>query len=126
MSKILVVEDENDFQHILEQVLSEKYEVVFASDGETGLEKVESESPDILLLDVNLPGMSGWEVLLGVRGLADKKARNTPVIMLTVRKEDMDQLTGFSAGADDYISKPFVPQELLLRIDAVLRRGDRK
>ena len=121
--RILVIEDEVDFQHILEQSLGKNYTLDFALDGETGLDKINTNDYDLLILDVNLPRMNGWDVLREIRRSSDDKIKSLPVVMLTVRKEDQDQLTGLDMGADDYIPKPFNPPELILRIDAVLRRA---
>ncbi len=121
--KILVIEDEIDFQHILEQSLGKFYRLDFANDAESGLEKIKKDMPDLLILDVNLPHKNGWQALQEIRSDSDEKIKNLPVVMLTVRKEDNDQLTGFKYGADDYIPKPFDPPELILRIEAVLKRS---
>ena len=124
MKKILIVEDEEDFQHLLGQILDDKgYNVSFASDGKEGLEMVRSVQPDLLVLDINLPKINGLEVLKRIRNDADEKIKNLLIIMLTVRRKDEDQIKGFETGADDYITKPFKPDELLSRINAVLKRG---
>ncbi|MBI5574569.1 MAG: response regulator transcription factor [Elusimicrobia bacterium] len=128
MKKILVVEDEEDYQHLIGQVLSESgFEAFYADDGADGLEKAKKELPDIIILDINLPKLNGWEVLKAIRSDADSKLKNIPVIMLTVRGEDADQIRGLDGGADDYVAKPFIPKELLSRVNAVLKRsGDAK
>ena len=124
MKKILVIDDEDDFQHIVGQVLRDKnYSVTYAGDGVEGLEKIETEIPNLILLDINLPRMSGIEVLKRIRGHGSIIVKNLPVVMLTVRKKDEDQIKGLDNGADDYITKPFKPEELLSRINAVLKRG---
>jgi len=124
MKKILVIDDEDDFQHIVGQVLRDKnYSVTYAGDGVEGLEKIETEIPNLILLDINLPRMSGIEVLKRIRGHESIIVKNLPVVMLTVRKKDEDQIKGLDNGADDYITKPFKPEELLSRINAVLKRG---
>ncbi|OQA91040.1 MAG: Alkaline phosphatase synthesis transcriptional regulatory protein PhoP [Elusimicrobia bacterium ADurb.Bin231] len=126
MKKILVIDDEDDFQHIVGQVLRDKnYSVTYAGDGVEGLEKIETEIPNLILLDINLPRMSGIEVLKRIRGHGSIIVKNLPVVMLTVRKKDEDQIKGLDNGADDYITKPFKPEELLSRINAVLKRGQK-
>jgi DNA-binding response OmpR family regulator len=119
MSKILVVEDEPEMQRGLRDNLEfEGYEVKIIGDGKEGLETLTSESFDLILLDVMLPGMSGFDVC--------KKARSqgvtTPIIMLTAKGEEVDKVLGLEFGADDYITKPFSLRELLARVKAVLRR----
>jgi len=124
MKKILVIEDEEDFQHLLGQILSVKgYNVIYASDGKEGLEMVKTVLPDLLILDINLPKINGLEVLKRIRNDADERIKNLLIIMLTVRRKDEDQIVGFEIGADDYITKPFKPDEFLSRVSAVLKRG---
>jgi two-component system alkaline phosphatase synthesis response regulator PhoP len=116
---ILVVEDEKDMllglQHNLE---FEGYRTLTASNGREGLEKALTRTADLLVLDVMLPELNGFEVL---RELRQRKVR-TPVILLTSKSLESDKLTGFSLGADDYVTKPFSIQELLARVRAVLQR----
>ncbi len=117
--KILVVEDDESIRFLLKQNLEfEGYAVVEAAEGELGLELALSESPDLLVLDLMLPGMSGMEIC--------KRLRNTgsdvPILMLTARGEQMDKVLGLKAGADDYLTKPFDILELTARIEALLRR----
>ena len=117
--KILVVEDEKAIADILEfNLKKEGYEVVCAYDGEDGLGKATSEQPDLILLDVMLPKLDGFEVCKGVR-----RASNVPIIMLTAREEEVDKVLGLELGADDYITKPFSMRELMARIKANVRRG---
>ncbi len=117
--KILVVEDEKAIADILEfNLKKEGYEVVCAYDGEDGLGKALSESPDLILLDVMLPKLDGFEVCKGVR-----KSSNVPIIMLTAREEEVDKVLGLELGADDYITKPFSMRELMARIKANVRRS---
>jgi len=124
MKTILVVEDEEDFQHLLGQILDgQGYNVVYASDGKEGIEMVKTALPDLLVLDINLPKINGLEVLKRIRNDADERIKNLLIIMLTVRRKDEDQIKGFEIGADDYITKPFKPNEFLSRISAVLKRG---
>lgn len=117
--KILVVEDEKAIADILEfNLKKEGYEVICAYDGEDGLGKALSELPDLILLDVMLPKLDGFEVCKGVR-----KSSNVPIIMLTAREEEVDKVLGLELGADDYITKPFSMRELMARIKANVRRS---
>ena len=117
--RILIVEDEKNIVDILSFNLSkEGYETLEAYDGEAGLQLALEQNPDLILLDLMLPKMNGFDVCRSLR----RENRSTPVIMLTARSEDTDKIIGFECGADDYITKPFLPQELLLRLHAVLRR----
>jgi DNA-binding response OmpR family regulator len=119
-SCILVVEDEEAILLGLEENLAYAgYEVLTASDGPTALETAIEELPDLVLLDIMLPGLSGFEVC---RQLRDKGIE-MPVIMLTARGDEFDKLHGFEMGADDYVTKPFSVDELLARVKAVLSRG---
>jgi two-component system phosphate regulon response regulator PhoB len=121
MAKIVLVEDEPDLQSLLEFNLQEAgYGVVATALGEDALRLCRSERPDLLLLDLMLPDIAGTEVCRRLR--ADPELRQTPVIMLTARGEEIDRVVGFEVGADDYVVKPFSVRELLLRIQAVLRR----
>ena len=123
MSKILVVEDEPDMRTGLKDNLEfEGYEVNFAEDGETGLKNIIEGNYDLVLLDVMLPKMSGFDVCKTVR----KKGNNVPIILLTAKGEEIDKVLGLELGADDYVTKPFGLRELLARIKAVLRRGEEK
>jgi DNA-binding response OmpR family regulator len=123
MSKILVVEDEPDMRTGLKDNLEfEGYDVNFAEDGETGLNNILQGNYDLVLLDVMLPKMSGFDVCKTVR----KKGNNVPIILLTAKGEEIDKVLGLELGADDYVTKPFGLRELLARIKAVLRRGEEK
>lgn len=120
MSRILVIEDEPEMQRGLRDNLEfEKYEVVIVGDGKKALQTILEKKFDLILLDVMLPGMSGFDIC--------KKARiegnTTPIIMLTAKGEEIDKVLGLEFGADDYITKPFNLRELLARIKAVLRRA---
>ena len=116
--KILVVEDEKAIADILEfNLKKEGYTVVCAYDGEAGLSSAQSEKPDLILLDVMLPKLDGFEVCKEVR-----KSSNVPIIMLTAREEEVDKVLGLELGADDYITKPFSMRELMARIKANVRR----
>ena len=117
--KILVVDDEEDILHFLEMVLTEKgYEVVTATGGHQALTRAQIEHPDLVLLDVMMPQMDGWEVLKLLR--ADEGTAHIPVAMLSARTEAKDRVHGLQEGAIDYICKPFSLQELLGKIDTAL------
>ncbi len=117
--KILLIEDEQRMAQVLSAILRlEKYEVDSCSDGLTGLAAIESGIYDIVLLDVMLPGMNGYEVVRNVR----KKGIRTPILMLTAKAELDDKVTGLDSGADDYLTKPFMTKELLARLRALERR----
>ena len=122
MSKrILIVEDEKNIVDILSFNLSkEGYETLEAYDGETGLQLALEQDPDLVLLDLMLPKMSGFDVCRGLR----RAGHNTPVIMLTAREEETDKVLGLELGADDYITKPFSMRELLARVKANIRRSE--
>jgi two-component system phosphate regulon response regulator PhoB len=118
---ILVVDDEPDISALVAYHLAkESYRVRTAASGPEALQAIEAEAPDLVLLDLMLPGLSGLEVLREIRrrdGWSD-----IPVILLTAKREEADRLEGLRLGADDYVSKPFSPQEVVLRVGAVLRR----
>ena len=115
--RILVVDDEASVRDVLTRYLErEGYHVEVAADGQSAL-RAAYEQPDLIVLDLMLPGVNGLEVCRRLRGQS-----NVPIIMLTARDEEADKLIGFTTGADDYITKPFSPAELVLRIKAVLRR----
>jgi DNA-binding response OmpR family regulator len=117
--KILIIEDEADLVKGLELNLADEgYDVDWAADGREGLRRALEEAPDLIILDIMLPGTNGLEVC---RELRQKKA-NIPVIMLTAKSEEVDKVVGLEIGADDYITKPFSVRELLARIKAHLRR----
>jgi len=119
MPRILIVDDEPEMVRGLEDNLRfEGYQTLSASDGQRGLALALSEAPDLVLLDIMMPGMSGWDVCRQMRG----KGLDVPVIMLTARGEEADRVLGLELGADDYVTKPFGLRELLARIRAVLRR----
>jgi DNA-binding response OmpR family regulator len=119
MARILVVEDEPTVSDVVEGYLRrEGYQVDSASDGVEGLHMALRQQPDLVVLDVMLPGLDGLEVCRRLRAI-----RQTPVIMLTARAEDGDAILGLGLGADDYVRKPFSPPELMARVKAVLRRG---
>lgn len=119
MEKILIVEDDAGISDFVNAELKhEGYTTCAAFDGRTALEIFEKEKPDLILLDIMLPQLSGLEVLRRIR-----KSSNVPVIILTARGETYDKVNGLNAGADDYIAKPFEIEELLARMSAVLRRS---
>jgi DNA-binding response OmpR family regulator len=121
--KILIIEDEADLVKGLRlNLVDEGYEVAWASDGREGLRRALEDAPDLVLLDIMLPGMNGLEVC---RELRQQKA-NVPVIMLTAKGEEIDKVVGLEIGADDYMTKPFSVRELLARIKAHLRREKRE
>ena len=116
---VLIVEDERAIVEILKFNLKrEGYETLEALDGETGLLLAQTKDPDLILLDVMLPKMNGFDICKTLRG----ENRTTPIIMLTAREEEMDKVFGLETGADDYMTKPFSPAELTARIDALYRR----
>jgi two-component system alkaline phosphatase synthesis response regulator PhoP len=118
---VLIIEDEEDIQEILRYNLEkEGYQVTGAGSGEEGLGKVRADLPDIVLLDLMLPGVDGLEVCKALR--RDHRTENIPVIMITVKGDESDIVTGLELGADDYITKPFSPKVVIARIRAVLRR----
>ena len=117
---ILVVEDEHAVARGIEYALQQEgYEVTLARSGEEGLEIATTSAPDLVLLDVRLPGMDGYEVLRRLRAAGTK----SPVLMLTARDEEVDKVIGLELGADDYLTKPFGLRELLSRIKALIRRA---
>ena len=116
---VLIVDDEPNIVEVVSAYLQrELYKVVTAMDGEEALRLISQHSPDLIVLDVMLPKLDGLEVCRRVRTTS-----NTPIIMLTARGEETDKLVGLGIGADDYITKPFSPRELVARIKAVLRRS---
>lgn len=118
MTKILVVDDEKPISDIIKFNLEkEDYEVVTAFDGEEALEKVETEDPDLVVLDVMLPKIDGLEVMREIR-----KTHSMPVIMVTAKEDEIDKVLGLEMGADDYVTKPFSNRELVARVKANLRR----
>ncbi len=121
MKKILIVEDEDDIRELIAFNLEVSgYEVIKFGNGEDTIKCLSSESPDLFILDVELPGISGFEVCRQIR--KNKEFIKTPIIMLTARAEDEDIIMGLEIGADDYITKPFRPKVLLARVKATLRR----
>ncbi len=118
-STILIVEDEKNINDILSFTFSKSgYKTLSAYDGPTGYDMCMSEKPDLVLLDVNLPGMDGMDVCKLIR-----KTSNVPIIMLTAREDEVDKVLGLELGADDYITKPYSARELTARVKALLRRA---
>jgi len=118
MSRVLVVDDDADIRGLVRELLARSgHGVIEAPDGNEGLRLFYAEQPDLVILDVSMPGLDGWETLERMRELSD-----VPVLMLTARAEELDKVRGLRAGADDYVTKPFGRQELLARVDAQLRR----
>jgi DNA-binding response OmpR family regulator len=121
MTHVLIIEDDLALlRGLKDNLLAESYQVSTATDGEAGYRMIHQENPDVIILDLMLPGMSGYEVCRKVRdeGVA------TPILMLTARGEEADRVLGLDLGADDYVSKPFSLRELLARVRAMLRRGN--
>ena len=118
MARILIIEDEPAIIDLVRLYLEkEGFEVVSARDGVEGMVAFRREQPDLVILDLMLPELDGWEVCKRLR-----KETNTPIIMLTARSDDVDKIVGLELGADDYVTKPFNPRELVARVKAVLRR----
>ena len=119
MATILLVEDDRNISELLQLYLQkEGYTVITAPDGREGLEKFRSNAPDLILLDVMMPVMNGWDTCRAIRAESQ-----VPIIMLTAKSETDDKVMGLKAGADDYITKPFEMKEVLARIEAILRRA---
>jgi two-component system, OmpR family, response regulator len=117
--KVLIIDDEENVCELVSLYFGKAgYEVVCAADGAEGLDKLREQRPDIVILDLMLPGMDGIDVCKEVR-----KTSNVPLIMLTARVDEVDRVLGLEIGADDYMTKPFSPRELLARVKAVLRRA---
>lgn len=119
MASVLVVEDELKIARLVRDYLTEAgFDVALANDGTSGVAMVRSERPDLVILDIGLPGMDGYDVTRAIRS-----GSATPIIMLTARNEETDRVIGLELGADDYVVKPFSPRELVARVKAVLRRS---
>ena len=121
MSKILIIEDEESIAELEKDYLElSGFEVEIAGDGTTGLDKALNEEFDLIILDLMLPGTDGFEICRKVR-----EVKNTPIIMVSAKKEDIDKIRGLGLGADDYMTKPFSPSELVARVKAHLDRYER-
>ncbi len=117
--KILVIDDDENICELVElYLLKEGFEVITAENGREGMEIFEKEKPDLVILDIMMPEMDGWEVCRAI-----KKKWSTPIMMLSAKGETFDKVLGLELGADDYVVKPFEPKELVARVKAVLRRS---
>lgn len=124
-AKILIIEDEKDIIELVEYNLErEGYHVAAAKSGEEALNLLKTEKPDLVILDLMLPGMDGLEICRIIK--QDPKGMNVPIIMLTAKSEEADVVIGLQMGADDYVTKPFSPKVLLARVKALLRRISEK
>jgi DNA-binding response OmpR family regulator len=120
-TKILVVDDEEYIQHILNFSFgAEGYEVSTASDGDEAIKKARQEHPDVIVLDIMMPNMDGYQTCKKLKG--DPQTKNIPVILLTAKGRDVDRKLGREAGADDYVVKPFSPGRLIERVEGILNR----
>ncbi len=123
-NRILIIEDEKDIVDLLLYHFEQAgFSVSTALDGPIGLEKAKKERPDLVVLDLMLPGMDGKDVCRALK--SDPLTRSIPILMLTAKSEEMDRVVGFELGAEDYVTKPFSPRELVLRVKAILRRRER-
>lgn len=123
MEKILIIEDEHDIAELISFNLERSgFDPVKAHDGITGVEKAFSESPNLIILDLMLPGKDGFAVFKDLR--RDPRTQQTPVIMLTAKAQTEDRIRGLESGADDYLIKPFSPKELVLRVKSILNRSN--
>ena len=122
--KILIIEDETDVADLLTLNLRKTgYRISTAADGASGLQKARDNKPDFIILDLMLPKMSGLEVCRILK--SDIATAQMPILMLTAKAEEIDRIVGLEFGADDYVTKPFSPREIVLRIRAILRRGEK-
>lgn len=120
--RVLVIDDDKQIVRLLQSYLEQAgFAVLTAHDGETALHTIRRERPDLVVLDLMLPGRDGWEITRHLR--ADEHLAATPIVMLTARVEDSDKILGLELGADDYVTKPFNPAEVIARVRAVLRRA---
>ncbi|MGH9789694.1 MAG: response regulator [Candidatus Acidiferrales bacterium] len=123
MKQILIIEDDRTTIELIKASLEkEGFEITAITDGESGLAQVRKDPPDLLLLDLMLPKMPGLDVCRQIRG--DDNLNRLPILMLTARGDEMDRVVGLEVGADDYVTKPFSPRELLARVKALLRRAE--
>ncbi len=122
--KILIIEDEPDVVEMLQRQLDRagNYKTISAPDGSSGINEAREQMPDLIVLDLMLPRLSGLEVCRLLK--TDSATRQIPIIMLTAKAEEVDRIVGLEFGADDYVTKPFSPREVVLRIGAILRRGN--
>ena len=125
MQRILIIEDEVDIAELISfNLLRNQFDTILAHDGLEGLNKALSIEPDLIILDIMMPGMDG--INLNKELKRDPRTRNIPVIMLTAKAQTEDRISGLETGADDYITKPFSPKELVLRTQAILKRTTTK
>jgi two-component system phosphate regulon response regulator PhoB len=123
MKSILVVEDEKDIVDLIEYHLKQSgFSVITALDGPSGLEVARKRRPSLVILDLMLPGMDGKDICRALK--SNPLTQSIPVLILTAKTEEMDRVIGFELGADDYVTKPFSPRELVLRVKAILRRKE--
>jgi len=122
MKTVLIAEDEADIRHLMTIYLQREYNVISYANGEEALEGIVENTPDIVLLDILLPGMNGFQICESLR----EKNINTPVIFLSAKREQNDKIRGLEIGADDYMTKPFDPGELMARVKANLRRTNQE
>jgi two-component system, OmpR family, phosphate regulon response regulator PhoB len=123
MKRVLLIEDDRDIVELVRYNLErEGFQVAASTDGSTGLQQVRKTPPDILLLDLMLPKLSGLEICKEIR--RDEALNRLPILMLTARGEEADRVVGLEMGADDYVTKPFRPRELVARVKALLRRAE--
>ncbi len=123
MKSILIIEDEKDIVDLITYHFKQSgYSVVSAPDGSSGLEQAKKEKPDLIILDLMLPEMDGKDVCRALK--SNPVTKSIPILMLTAKAEEMDRVIGFELGADDYVTKPFSPRELVLRVKAILRRKE--
>jgi phosphate regulon transcriptional regulator PhoB len=120
--RILIVEDDKNISKLVKFNLEKaNYDCAIAVSGEKALEALDDRSADLIILDIMLPGMDGYEICRTIK--AKEELKNIPIIMLTAKGEEVDRIVGLELGADDYIVKPFSPRELVLRVKAILKRG---
>ncbi|HUL22136.1 MAG TPA: response regulator transcription factor [Thermodesulfobacteriota bacterium] len=123
MKSILMIEDEKDIVDLVEYHLKQSgFSVTSALDGSTGLERARKKRPDLIILDLMLPEMDGKDICRSLK--SNPLTQSIPILMLTAKAEETDRLIGFELGADDYVTKPFSPKELVLRVKAILRRKE--
>ena len=123
MNPILIAEDEKDIAELVEYHLKQSgFPVTVASDGTSALEKVKKNRPILIILDLMLPDMDGKDICRMLK--SDPHTRTIPILMLTAKAEEIDRIVGFELGADDYVTKPFSPRELVLRVKAILKKRE--
>src|SRR6266516_887614 len=125
MERVLIVDDDPDILHLVSYNLKQAgFEAITADTGRKALETIQRRPPDLVILDLMLPDVDGMEVCRTLRG--HESSRLIPIVMLTARGEEVDRVVGFELGADDYVVKPFSPRELVLRVQAILRRDEKE